>query len=147
MIKDILIVLLLVGAISVATAFGISYAWHKNSNEPPLGGGNEPGEATSTQQITGVDCKTSNLHWLVRGGYYGSTILESVTVVSTTPFSLEIVNATTTTGTSYNGASSTVAVLPADLPQGTYEFNTWLDKGLVLQFQNGFCGDYIFTYR
>lgn len=102
---------------------------------------------TSTAQMEG-GCSIADQDKLIQ--YFAShpVTLGQVTVVSTTNHIVRIKNATTTDPDGfYTNSSSTVALLPAGLPQGTYTFDAILDKGLVLDFEEGFCGDYIFTFR
>jgi len=117
--------------------------------EKPLRSVSEGSEynATSTLQMTGTDVKT-DVDWLVDYDQYHGTILGSIIVATTTGHQLKIKNATTTSADGfYTNSSSTIATLPANLPQRTYTFDIYLDKGLVLDFEAGFCGDYIITWR
>jgi len=103
-------------------------------------------QATTTDQIIG-GCK-GDVDFLVAYNQFAGTTLGSITVVSTTPHVLRLKNATTTSANGfYTNSSSTVATLPANTPQGTYVFDAYLNKGLVLDFEAGFCGGYIITYR
>lgn len=129
---------------------GIGYLVIKQGKiDPSLGSVAVSAEyiATSTGQMEG-GCGISDKDKLIQ--YFAShpVTLAQVTVVSTTDSIVKIKNATTTLATGfYTNSSSTVATLPANLPQGTYTFDAILDKGLVLDFETGHCGDYIFTYR
>lgn len=121
--------------------------------EPPTGGVNITHEyqATTTAEMAGglgAGTCMGDVDHLIAYNQYSGTTLGSVTVVSTTPHALKIKNATTTAATGiFAGSSSTVATLPASLPQGTYVFDTYLDKGLAIDFDDGFCGGYVFTWR
>lgn len=103
--------------------------------------------STNTEAMTGSDCKADVDH-LISYNPYSQTTLGSVIVASTTDQQVRIVNATTTDSDGfYANSSSTVATLPANLPAGTYTFDVTLDKGLALDFEDGFCGGYVFTWR
>ena len=73
-------------------------------------------------------------------------ILGSVIIKSSTPYSLTIRNATSTT----DKASTTVAILDnadGNVTVGTYVFDLIMDRGIALDFESGFDGSYIITWR
>jgi len=76
----------------------------------------------------------------------GAVILDSVVITSSTPYSLIIKNATSTTDIS----STTVAVInnnSSDAVAGTYPLGIVMDRGLILQFENGFYGSYVISWK
>lgn len=80
----------------------------------------------------------------------GSLYLGSVIVASSSAAELVIYNATSTSD-DCGGATSTVASIAnvddVQNSQGTYTFDIIMDRGILLEFKNGFNGAYTITWR
>uniref|UniRef100_A0A6H1ZSI8 Uncharacterized protein n=1 Tax=viral metagenome TaxID=1070528 RepID=A0A6H1ZSI8_9ZZZZ len=106
----------------------------------------EGGAAFSSEQIREI-ATTTPLGVAPSGdARVGAVILDSVVITSSTPYSLIIKNATSTTDIS----STTVAVInnnSSDAVAGTYPLGIVLDRGLILQFESGFYGSYVISWK
>jgi len=158
--KKIIIILFVVSAL-VITYFAVTALISKIEivQEPPSGSVMRSGEYHSTSTYAGVDgllgggCRTDG-DVLVNYNVDNPTTLGSVVVASTTSHAMRIKSATSTVEQTGH-VSTTVALLPASLPQGTYTFDIDMTRGiyatrthgLVLDFEDGFCGEYIITWR
>jgi len=102
-------------------------------------------QATTTVLITGTTYKAAQTRHLVASSTAGIT-LGSVVIASTTANTMAIYNATSSDAV-VNGDGTLITTFPASAPQGTYTFDVWLDKGLVLDLASGFGGDYVVSFR
>lgn len=104
--------------------------------------------ATSTAGMSGVIVKANEFTQLIASSTSG-IVLGSVIVASTTPHSMYIYNASSTNAVA-GGETANITLLakfPTSTSQGTYVFDTQLNKGLVIKLESGFGGDYVITYR
>lgn len=69
--------------------------------------------------------------------------LGTIVVASSTSGTLRVRNATSTT----DSASTTVALFGASPTSGTYDFNIYLDRGLIVELSSGFVGAYTINFR
>lgn len=109
------------------------------------------GKVYATQDFVTVVTTTPPTETPTGDANIGAFVLGSVTITSTTPGSLAIHNATSTT----DKASTTVAHFDndgSDIAAGTYEFNALMDRGIMFEFvpEGGtanFTGAYTITWR
>jgi hypothetical protein len=70
-------------------------------------------------------------------------VLGSVTIASTSAFTLEIWNATSTT----DSASTSIAKFKASPVEGTYMFDASLPRGIIIAPATSFNGNYTITWK
>ena len=98
--------------------------------------------------MSGALNKTAVFNQLIASST-GGVILGSVIVASTTKSSMNIYDATSTVAITPAGGNlgKLVTIFPTSTPQATYVYDVWLEKGLVIQLQPEFVGDYVITWR
>ena len=106
-----------------------------------LGGSTLGSVARSSEYTPSYSGSLTVGHNLIVGN--NPVTLGQITVASTSAGTLKVWNATSTT----DSASTTVALLKASVVEGTYVFDAFLTRGLIVELGAGFNGAYTITYR
>lgn len=102
-------------------------------------GGEYQGTTTSVAGFAGLQVSlVSN-----KAGTLGSVVVSSTTPATPTTGTLRIMNATSTTDIS----STTIASFPIQPTQGTYTFDIFAPRGIIVEAGAGFNGTYTITSR
>jgi len=143
--------IVLVALIGAAFTFGIFIGGDPvETPNDTLQGNSAPGnasQATSTSAMSGVLEKAAEFNQLIASSTHGTITLDKMIVASTTAHSMSIYNATSTGALTDGTYATLITTFPTSTPQGTYEFDTEMNWGLVVKLQAGFAGDYVFTWH
>lgn len=150
-ITIIVAILVFAAAFTLPGFFIAKEIYQKAENLPDIGSVEDTSEytATTTRWMNGkVLNKTAEFNQIIATSTGGVT-LGSVVVASTTKSSMNIYDATSTAAITPDGGNlgNLITILPTSTPQGTYTYDIILEKGLVIQLQPEFVGDYVITYR
>ena len=136
----------LILAIALIAAF--AYVVREKESCDNLGGTEPGGEmyASSTRWITSGAELSARAQYTIATttSMPQSPILESITIVSSSPTEFSILNATSSTDI----ASTTIIRFMAGADEQTYDFGgIMFTRGIVIDLPNLFNGDVIFTWR
>ena len=122
-------------AVILAAMFGLGFYFSSDTPEP-LAGADSPYSYGNASSTTFTDSKIYQLKT-------GQTILGSVTIASSSVVSFKLKNATSSTDIS----STTITVFPAAADEATYNFDTAISRGLIIESSSGFNGDIVIMYK
>lgn len=132
----------IIGIILIIAAFGLGF--YLSGDEPLLEGvtrGNE-------YHATNTDAFGSDSTLIQAASTHGTAVtLGSVVVASTTPYWVQIYDATSTAAVTAGIYSTLVGTLESSITEGTYTFDAALQDGLVIVNEAGYEGSYIITFR
>jgi len=103
-------------------------------------------QATTTALMTGTLIKAAQTDQFIASSTAGIT-LGSVVIASTTVNWMTIYNATSSAAVADGTYATKITTFLSSASLGTYTYDVWLDKGLVIRMETGFAGDYTITYR